>query len=185
MPTMFIDLLFIAILGYGILRAYRSGGLLDSATGFMRIIISLVLGAKVSYLFADRVSDVTVVSASYVPVVAFLLGFVGIMMLFRFMNIFFEAITGDYYKQWMTVTGIFTWLFISGLSLSSLIYWGENNGMITNELTNYSRVYPYVADLYPIISCKLSFLWPALDNMFNAMLNILGELGGSLKGECF
>lgn len=182
---MFIDLLFIAILGYGIFHGFKNGGLLNSTTGFMRIFLSLILGAKISYVFADRVSDVSVVSASYLPLVAFIMGFVSIMLLFRFMNIFFEAITGDYYKQWMTVTGVFSWLFLTGLGLSALVFWGENNGMITGELTYYSRVYPYIADIYPIISCKLSFLWPALDNMFYAILSILGDVGGSLRGECF
>lgn len=182
---MFIDLLFIALLCYGIFQGAKNGNILTSTTGFMRIFLSLILGAKISYLFAARVSDVSVVSASYVPLVAFLLGFVSIMLLFRFMNIFFEAITGDFYKQWITVTGVFSWLFITGLAISALIFWGENNGMITGELTHYSKVYPYIADLYPIVSCKLSFLWPALDNMFYAVMSIFGDLGASLKGECF
>lgn len=176
--------MFVVVLVYGIYKGY-AGDFFGNTLNIFKGVVAMILAMKVSYMFSGFFSTSSLIAAQYVPLFAFFLAFVVIFIGLRILSGLFEALTGSHYNNWMRFVGAFTWIFILGLGFSALLFFCETSDMITANLTATSVTYPYLEPIYPIVSCKMSYIWPAFEGMYDSFIGLLGNLGNSVKGQCF
>ncbi|MCB0514941.1 MAG: CvpA family protein [Chitinophagales bacterium] len=178
---MFIDIAFIVTLLYGFYLGITTN-FYKNTVYRLKVVVALIAALNGSHVASSFISKNSSLSGDYAMVVAFIVLFVGIMMLFTFLNSLLLSLSKEMgvdlaYRG----TGTIVWFLLISFGFSAFLHLGEQSDIITPMATASSGVYPYLQPFYDFISCRLSGVVPAFTQLIHAVLAMLGDLLNTIQ----
>ncbi len=157
---MAIDLIFLAIVIFGVLKG-QSTGLIDSVLNISKIFLALILALKLGGHATGLVINVLHINNQLVPIVAIGVVFVIAMLSLGYIG---EFLTANMDKVGLGFLnkygGMAFWVFLMTLFFSTGLYYADYKNMLVDEVKRDSVVYGPVQHIYPTVANKLQTLFP-------------------------
>lgn len=161
-----IDIILILILGYGGYKGYQTGLLIQFIT-FIALIIAVVTAFNLCQLGVTKLKEWFDLTHSLVPVLSFLLIFIGVLisiiLLGRFLtSVLHQSILGSVDQYAGALVGVLKAAF----SLGCILWLLEKSGLkIPAEYTDESFVYTWLTEYSPNVIKLLGKIIPFEDIM--------------------
>jgi membrane protein required for colicin V production len=163
---MFIDFIVVVLLIIAIFKGL-SKGLIVGIFSFLAIIIGLAAALKLSALAASYLGENVNISQRWLPVIAFAVVFIIIVLLVRLAAKALESITRIVMLGWLNrLGGVFFFSLIYLFIFSIILFYAGNLNLLNKETVQHSIVFPYLQPLAPGIINGLGSVFPFFKNMF-------------------
>ena len=110
------------------------------------------------------------ISSKYLPVISFLIVFIGIYLLFRLLeNVlegFFKLLKLNFINQ---LAGAVIWSIIWIMLFSTILFYGNNMGLLSEELKTESVVYEKAEPVAPKTIEMIGKVIPPVKDIFNSL----------------
>jgi len=148
---MFIDIIVVVLLIIAIFKGL-SKGLIVGIFSFLAIIIGLAAALKLSALVASCLEEDVNISQQWLPVIAFAVVFIIIVLLVRLAAKALESITRIVMLGWLNrLGGVFFFSLIYLFIFSIILFYAGNLNLLSKETVQHSIVFPYLQPLAPRI----------------------------------
>lgn len=171
-----IDILCLVLLVLALFKGLKKG-LVLALFSFLGFVIGLAAAIKLSAVVAGYLGQATNLSARWLPVLAFALVFVGVLLLVRLGAKLIEGALGLVLLGWANKLGGF--LFFALLYLfvfSILLFWADNLRLLRDSFKAGSVAWPYLQPLAPKIIGALSAVLPFLRHGFDELATFFGSV---------
>lgn len=173
---MIIDIIVIILLTMAAIKGF-SRGLIVAVFSFFAFMIGLAAALKLSALVAKWLGENVSISQQWLPVVAFALVFVGVVLLVRMGAKAIEAGLKVVLLNWVNRLGGMIFYVILYLMIGSvLLFYAEQLKWITPEMTKTSQTYPVLKPWAPEIINGLSKVLPFFQSLFDDLQQFFGNL---------
>lgn len=167
---MLIDVIALILLVMGIFKGLRNG-LILGVFSFLAFIIGLAAALKLSVVVADYLGNSVSVSERWLPVIAFVLVFIGVVLLVRLGARLIERLVQFAMLGWLNrLGGVVFFVLINLFIFSIVLFYAEQLRLIGPETARASVVYPYLQPLAPNIIGTLGAVLPFFKSMFTQLL---------------
>jgi membrane protein required for colicin V production len=166
---MFLDIVVVVLLVLALVKGLRKG-LILGIFSFLAFIIGLAAALKLSSVAAAYLGQNTAVSARWLPVLAFVLVFVGVAFLVHLGAKALEGVLQLAMLGWLNKIGgviLFSLLYLFILSI--LLFYVERLDLIKTSTTEASITYPLLHHLGPEVIDGLGIILPLFKNMFASL----------------
>ncbi len=166
---MFLDILVLLLLVLALVKGLRKGFIIGIFS-FLAFIIGLAAALKLSSLAAGYMGQNTGVSGRWLPVLAFVLVFVGVAFLIHLGARALEGVVRLAMLGWLNKIGgviLFSLLYLFILSI--LLFYAEQLHLISTPTTDASITYPLLHHLGPEVIDGLGVMIPLFRNMFESL----------------
>lgn len=154
-----------------------SRGLIVAVFSFLAFMIGLAAALKLSALVAKWLGENVNISQKWLPVVAFALVFVGVVLLVRMGAKAIETGLKVVLLNWVNRIGGMIFYVILYLMIGSvLLFYAEQLQWITPEMAKSSQTYPVLKPWAPEIINGLSKLLPFFQSLFDDLQQFFGNL---------
>lgn len=154
-----------------------SRGLIVAVFSFLAFMIGLAAALKLSALVAKWLGENVNISQKWLPVVAFALVFVGVVLLVRMGAKAIEAGLKVVLLNWVNRIGGMIFYVILYLMIGSvLLFYAEQLQWITPEMIKSSQTYPVLKPWAPEIINGLSKVLPFFQSLFDDLQQFFGNL---------
>lgn len=154
-----------------------SRGLIVAVFSFFAFMIGLAAALKLSALVAKWLGENVNISQKWLPVVAFALVFVGVVLLVRMGAKAIETGLKVVLLNWVNRIGGMIFYVILYLMIGSvLLFYAEQLQWITPEMAKTSQTYPVLKPWAPEIINGLSKLLPFFQSLFDDLQQFFGNL---------
>lgn len=164
---MIIDIIFIIILLMAFIHGYKKG-IIHSIVSLIILVIGIIAAVRLSEIAAvylDRWFDV---ASRYLPLISFIVVFIGIILLFRLLEKvlegFFKMLKLNFINQ---LIGAMVWCVIWIMLYSTLLFYINNMGLISEAKKNESVTYEKIAPFAPQTIALVGKIIPPVQNTFN------------------
>jgi membrane protein required for colicin V production len=148
---MFIDLLFLAMMGLAVFKGLRNG-LIVAIFSIVGWILGLIAAFKFSDVAAGYLQGTLNLSTRTLHIVSFILVFLLVMLLVNLGAKLVEKTVELALLGWVNrIGGIFFYVLLYTLIFSVIIYFAVRVKLISNETLATSKVYPWVEPIADII----------------------------------
>lgn len=172
---MLIDVLFLIIIVFAIIRGYQRG-LIVGIFSFVAIIVGLAAAIKLSAVVAGYIGENVKVSDRWLPVISFLVVFIGVVLLIRLgANLLQKAVEMGMMGWVNRLGGILLYIIIYTLVFSVVLFYAEKLTLLQQTAIDKSTVYPYVSPIGPKVIDGFGRVIPIFKDMFE-------ELGSFFDG---
>ncbi|HVG13059.1 MAG TPA: CvpA family protein [Flavisolibacter sp.] len=168
---MFLDIIVLLLLVLALFKGLRKGFIIGIFS-FLAFIIGLAAALKLSSLAAGYIGQNTGVSGRWLPVIAFVLVFVGVAFLIHLGAKALEGVVRLALLGWLNKIGgviLFSLLYLFILSI--LLFYAEQLHLIGTPTTGASITYPLLHHLGPEVIDGLAVVLPLFRNMFESLGN--------------
>jgi membrane protein required for colicin V production len=163
---MVIDFIFIFILLYAGFKGYQRG-LIVGIFSFISIIVGLAAAVKLSAVIAGYIGHTVNVSAKWLPVISFLVVFIGVVLLIRLgANLVQKAVEAAALGWANKLGGILLYMAVFTISYSILLFYADKLGFLTRDAIDNSATYSFIQPWGPGILDALGYIIPFFKNMF-------------------
>ncbi len=163
---MSIDIIVLVLLVIAIFKGL-SKGLIVGIFSFLAIIIGLAAALKLSALAASYLGENVNISQRWLPVIAFAVVFIIIVLLVRLAAKALESIMRIAMLGWLNrLGGVFFFSLIYLFIFSIILFYANNLNFLNPQTTQYSITFPYLQPLAPKIINGLGSVMPLFQNMF-------------------
>ena len=166
---MLIDLVFVILIFAAIFKGLRNGLIIALFT-LVGYILGLALAVKLSTVAADYIGSAVNISQRWLPLVAFILVFVGVVVAVRLGAKALEGVVQVAMLGWLNRLGgilFFALLYIFVFSI--VLFYLSQTGFIKEETAQASVAYPSIQPLGPKVIDGLSAVVPLFKNMFTEL----------------
>ena len=166
---MFLDIIVLLLLVLALFKGLRKGFIIGIFS-FLAFIIGLAAALKLSSLAAGYIGQNTGVSGRWLPVIAFVLVFVGVAFLIHLGAKALEGVVRLALLGWLNKIGgviLFSLLYLFILSI--LLFYAEQLHFISTQTTEASITYPLLHHLGPEVIDGLGVILPLFKNMFKSL----------------
>jgi membrane protein required for colicin V production len=167
---MFIDLIVVGLLVLALIKGWRKGFIVG-VFSFLAFIIGLAAAIKLSTVAATYIGEAVTVSQRWLPVVAFAVVFLVVVLLIRLGAKALEGVVNIAMLGWANKLGgivLFSLLYLFVFSI--LLFYATQVNLINTESAQASVTYPYLQPLGPKLINALSVILPFFKNMFGELL---------------
>lgn len=173
---MIIDIAFAIIVVWGLFVGY-SRGLISSLVSFLAFIIGIVVALKFTHLVAGYMHELLAINAQYLPILSFLLIFIGVIVLMNILSRLLEKIAGFLFLGMLNrLIGALLWGIIFVLGFSTVLWFLNQTHMISPELKAQSRTFHYIEPLTGIVFGYLSQFMPVLEGLFESIEELFRDI---------
>lgn len=173
---MIIDIAVVVLLAMALIKGY-SRGLIVAVFSFFAYLIGLAAALKLSALVAKWLGDNVNISQQWLPVVAFALVFIGVVLLVHMGARAIETGLKIVLMNWVNRLGGMIFFVILYLMIGSvLLFYAEQLKWITPEMTKTSQTYPVLKPWAPEIINGLSKVLPFFQSLFDDLQQFFGNL---------
>ncbi len=183
---MFLDIAYLVSLIYGMYQGLNSK-LFGNVLTVLKYLLAIGLALKTSYIAYYFLGDKLPVDGAYIPLISFgVMYFLIISLITALTASAKEQLkVGDPEKNYLGKgVGAFVWFLVASFIFSAFIDLGERSEILSPTLIGSSSIYPYIADIYPLMMCKLEVLKDAFGAIIGSIQQIFGDLGDVLRGDC-
>lgn len=172
---MIIDLIVMVLLAVAIFKGWQKG-LIVALFSLFAFIIGLAAALKLSAVAADMIDDNVNISERWLPVIAFLVVFIGVVLLVRIGAKAIEgvanvAMLGCLNRMGGALFFALMYLFV----FSIILFYAEQLHIIKEGTMDASVSYPYLIEMAPRVIAGIAVVLPFFKNMF-------GELSSFFEG---
>jgi membrane protein required for colicin V production len=163
---MFIDIIVFVLLAIAIFKGLRKG-LIVGIFSFLSIIIGLAAAIKLSAVAAAYLGDSVNISQRWLPVIAFGVVFIVVVLLVRLGAKALESITRIAMLGWLNgLGGVILFSLIYLFIFSIILFYANSLNLLSREAAQQSIAFPYLQPLGPKIINGLGSVLPFFKNMF-------------------
>lgn len=173
---MFIDVIVVILLMIAIFKGV-SKGLIIGIFSFLSIIIGLAAAIKLSAVAATYLGNNVNISQRWLPVLAFAVVFIIVILLVRLGARALENIVQMAMLGWLNrLGGVFFFSLIYLFIFSIILFYANNLNLLNRETVQDSITFSYVQPLGPKLINWLGILLPFLKNMFGELNNFFENI---------
>ena len=166
---MIIDLVFLILMILAVVKGYQRG-LIVGIFSFVAIIVGLAAAIKLSAVVAGYIGDSVKVSDRWLPVISFLVVFIGIVLLIRLGANLLQKTVELGMMGWINrLGGIILYATIYILVYSVILFYAEKLKLLQPASIEKSIVYPYVQPIGPLVIDGFGRLIPIFKDMFEEL----------------
>jgi len=163
---MMIDLIFFVLILLAIIRGFRRG-LIVAVFSFLGIIIGLAAALKLSATVAEHLKDSIRISSRWLPIVSFLLVFMGVVFLVRWLANLIQAAMDMAMLGWINkMGGAVLYIIIFTAVYSVFLFYGTSAHILSPDAVNASALYPYIKPWGPAVVNGFGKIIPVFRDMF-------------------
>jgi membrane protein required for colicin V production len=164
-----IDLIFLVLMLIAIIRGLRRG-LIVAVFSFLGIVIGLAAAMKLSATVADLLRDSIRVSARWLPILSFIIVFIGVVLLIRLLANLIEASLDMAMLGWVNkIGGMVLYLIIFTAVYSVFLFYGTSAHILSPHAINASVTYPYIKPWGPAVVNGFGKIIPLFKDMFTKL----------------
>ncbi|RYG36379.1 MAG: CvpA family protein [Chitinophagaceae bacterium] len=180
---MILDILLIIILVLAIIKGFQRG-LVVGLFSFIAVIIGLAAAIKLSAIVAVRLGESTRISTQWLPVISFLLVFIGIVLLIRLGARLIQKTVELTMLGWVNrLGGIILYVAIYLMVFSVILFYADQLHLLQPATIDQSSTYGYIKPLGPkVISAFGSFI-PFFKDMFGQLQSFFGNVADNFNGK--
>ncbi|GAA4342455.1 CvpA family protein [Flaviaesturariibacter amylovorans] len=169
-----IDILVLGLLVLALLKGLRKG-LVLAVFSLLAFIIGLAAALKLSALVAGYLGESTNVSGRWLPVLAFFLVFVVVLLLVRLGAKLIEGALQVVLLGWLNRLGGFLFYALLYLFVCSIVlFYADQLHLIKDSLKQSSVTWPWLAPLAPKIIAGLGAVLPFFRDGFGQLSDFFG-----------
>lgn len=180
---MLIDVIAIALL---VLAVYKglSKGLIVALFSFIAFIIGLAAALKLSAVAAGYIGDTISISEKWLPVIAFIVVFLVVVLLVRLGGRLIEKFAQVAMLGWLNrLGGVFFFILIYFFIYSILLFYSAQLGLINQETMESSTAYRIIAPFAPGIIHILGIAFPFIKDVFEQLLGFFQNLSDNHRSN--
>ena len=172
---MMIDLIFFVLILIAIIRGYRRG-LLIAVFSFLGIVVGLAAAIKLSATVADHLKDSVRVSSQWLPILSFLLVFIGVVILIRWVANIIQAAMDMAMLGWINkIGGAALYIIIFTAVYSVFLFYGTSAHILSPHAISASTTYPYIKPWGPTVINGFGKIIPLFRDMFVKLENFFSH----------
>jgi membrane protein required for colicin V production len=173
---MFIDVITLILVILAFFKGFRKG-LIVAIFSFLGFIIGLAAALKLSTVAASYISDNANVSHRWLPVLAFLVVFIIVILLVRIGAKLIESVARVAMLGWLNrLGGVVFYALIYLFIFSIFLFYTVQLHLIKPETTEASVTYPVIKPIAPAIMDAMGTILPFFKNMFKELLEFFQNL---------
>jgi membrane protein required for colicin V production len=163
---MFLDIIVLMLLVLALFKGW-SNGLIVGVFSFLAFIIGLTIAMKTSDLAAVYIGEHFNVSEQWLPIVAFAVVFLIVVLLVRLGAKAIESVVEVAQLGWMNkIGGILLYILIYLFILSLLLSYAGQMHLLKEETLAASQSYRFIHPIAPAIMNVVGVVLPFLKNLF-------------------
>ncbi len=166
---MLIDIIVFILLLMAIFKGL-SKGLIVAVFSFLGFFIGLAAALKLSTIAASYIGDNVSISQRWLPVLAFAVVFILVVLLVRMGARAVESLIRLAILGWINkIGGVFLYILLYLFIFSIILFYAEQLRLIKPPSLNASVTYPYLQPLGPKFIEAIGVIVPFFKNMFNEL----------------
>lgn len=166
---MLLDIVFAVVLVLAVIKGYQRG-LIVGLFSLVSVIIGLAAAVKLSAAVAGYIGEAVKVSEEWLPVIAFALVFIAVVVLIRLGANAIEKAIEVVMLGWLNkLAGILLYVIIYTLVFSVLLFYAEQMKLIQPATIEKSVTYSYVQPWGPKVIDGLGSVIPFFKDMFDEL----------------
>ena len=166
---MIIDLLFLLLMALAIFKGYTRG-LVVAVFSVIAMVAGLAAALKLSVVTAAWLKDAMHIAAKWLPVLAFILVFVTVVLLVRLGAIAIEKTMQLALLGWANrIGGILLYMIVYTLIMSVALFYADKLNLLSPETIAASRTYSFIKPWGPTTIEAIGKLIPFFKNMFQQL----------------
>jgi membrane protein required for colicin V production len=178
---MLIDLTFAAIIVLAIFKGYQKG-LVLAFFSIVAFIIGLAAALKLSTVVADYLKTSVSVSAKWLPFIAFVLVFFGVVLLVRLGAKIIEKAFQTVLLGWLNrLGGIIFYAALYLIILSIFVFYAEKLQLLQASTIQSSLTYKLIQPLGPIVMDNIGKLIPPFKDMFTDLEDFFNSISNKIQ----
>jgi len=177
---MIIDIVFFIILVLAVIKGYQRG-LVVGLFSLVSVIIGLAAAVKLSAAVAGYIGETVKVSEEWLPVIAFAVVFIAVVILIRLGANAIENAIEVVMLGWLNkLAGILLYVTIYTLVFSVLLFYAEQMKLIQPATIEESVTYSYVQPWGPKVIDGLGSVVPFFKDMFDELSAFFGGVADKI-----
>lgn len=174
---MFIDIICILVLAVAIVKGL-SRGLIVAVFSFAAFIIGLAAALKLSAWLAVYIQEHTSLEGRWLPVLSFILLFIGVALLVRWIARLFRGMVSMALLGWVDkIGGILLYIFIYLMIFSLFLFFTTRLQLIPADTIATSKSYQYIEPWGPWVINGLGKLLPIFKDIFSDLQRFFENVG--------
>ncbi len=162
----FLDIAYVIILILAVVKGYQRG-LIVGVFSFVAIIIGLAAAIKLSTVVAGYLGETIKVSETWLPVIAFILVFIVVVLLIRLGANMIQKTVEIAMLGWVNrLGGILLYIAIFTIVYSILLFYAEQVQWIQPDSIQESVTYSFIQPWGPKVINGLAIVVPLFKDMF-------------------
>lgn len=180
---MFIDLVFVALLVLAIVKGYTRG-LIIAVFSVFSLVAGVAAAVKLSALVASWFSSSIHTGVRWLPVLAFIIVFLVVVLLVRLGAKALEKTVEMAMLGWANrLAGILLYAMIYTVILSVALFYAEKVHLIAGETIAASKTYPYIRPWGPKVMDGIGKVVPFFSNMFHELEAFFARISGKVSSS--
>jgi membrane protein required for colicin V production len=180
---MFIDIIFLLLMVWAVIKGFRRG-LIVSVFSLLAIIAGLAAAIKVSALVAVQIGKVVNVSDKWLPLISFIVVFLGIVLLVRLGANLIQKTVEIAMLGWVNrLGGILLYVVLFTVVYSIFLFYAEQLHFLKTETLQGSVTYAYIRPWGPKVINSLGSIIPFFKDMFTELQQFFGGVAEKLPAS--
>ena len=176
---MIIDIIVLIMLVMAVIKGLRRG-LIIAVFSILAFIAGIAAAMKLSVVVAGYLKDSVHVSAKWLPVLSFLLVFVGVVLLVRLVASILEKSIEMVLLGWVNkIGGIILYIVLYLFMLSVLLFFAQQVKLFSESTLQQSVTWSWIQPLGPWVINGFGKLIPVFKDMFTELSNFFAGLAHS------
>jgi membrane protein required for colicin V production len=178
---MIIDIIFLVILLMAVFKGIQRG-LIAAVFSVLALIIGLAAAIKLSAVTAEYLKDTIHVSAKWLPVIAFALVFIAVIILVRWIASMIQAAVNFAWLGWANkIGGVLLYALIYVIIYSITLFYGTKSGIISANAISSSKIYSFIEPWGPKIIDGIGLIIPVFKDMFKQLEDFFDHISRQVK----
>ncbi|RYZ23687.1 MAG: CvpA family protein [Chitinophagaceae bacterium] len=174
LTSMGIDIIVLGLMLLALFKGLRKG-LVLAVFSFLAFVIGLAAALKLSAVVAHYLGESTNVSGRWLPMAAFLIVFVAVLLLVRLGAKMIESGLQLVLLGWLNrVGGVLFFALLYLFLFSILLFWADNLHLLREPLKADSVTWPWLQPLAPKIIGGLGAVLPFFRDLFGQLSDFFG-----------
>lgn len=171
-----IDIVFAILLVIAIIKGFQKG-LIIALFSIVAFIIGIAAAIKLSAITANYLQEHTSVSGKWLPVVSFVIVFVGVTLLVRVGAKLIEKTFQMVMLGWVNrIGGIVLYALLYTIIFSIFLFYAEKIRLLEPAVIQSSQTYPYIQPWAPKVIDQFGKVIPIFKGMFTALENFFSQI---------
>lgn len=177
---MLIDLAFVAMLVLAVIKGYTKGFII-AVFSLLALVVGVAAAMKCSAAAASWLSSSIHAGARWLPVIAFVLVFLVVVLLVRLGAKAIEKMVELAMLGWANrLAGIALYIVLYMIVLSVVLFYAEKIHLIAGQTIADSKTYPFIQPWGPKVMDGLGRIIPFFSNMFHELEMFFTNVSGKI-----
>jgi membrane protein required for colicin V production len=171
-----IDILFLILILFAIFKGLQQG-LIVALFSVLALMAGIAAAVKLSAVVAANLKEAVHISSKWLPVLAFLLVFMVVILLVRWGANLIKAAANFALLGWADkLGGVILYTCIYLVAFSVILFYATNLHLIPQHVINSSITYSFVEPWGTVAINAIGRIIPIFKDMFAELKNFFGEL---------